>query len=233
MTTAQSTTRFLFPEDRMTFVYGPPGSPILNPPRTGFQIFTNPACTALADIEDTQGNPIAYATVYTDEVGQLPEFYGPAGLVRRVYAKVVGTQQAGHALLAQFSDQLQNVPLITSGSHAPGPSDGVIGGFFIDLGLSDDPGVPDAPKIYGPKTAQGWPPPVNMVGPIGPSGAAYTWHQNTPQTPWTMDHPLPYHPAVTLIDSNNEVFHVDLEYPYLGRVIARLGAPENGRAEMT
>jgi hypothetical protein len=231
---SRTTSRFLFPEDPTVFVYGRPNTPILTPPRTGFQIFMDKACTSLADIEDPQGGSIAYSTVYTDEIGRIPDFYGPAGLVRELYIRPLGTQHQGYRVDARFSDQITSVPTLLVGNGVPGADEGVIGSIYIDFNIPEDPNRVAEPRLFGPRTMDGWPTPgYPLRGPQGLPGDTFTWYQDIAQDVWTMDHPLPFHPSVTLIDSNNQAFDAPLEYPYLGRVIARLGAPETGRGEMT
>jgi hypothetical protein len=231
---ALTTTRLLFPEDRMTFVFGEPGSPILTPPRSGLKIFTDEAGTTPANIHDLNGVTVPYSTLYTDADSLIPEFYGPAGFVTTLYARVVGNMSRSYKLVAQYIDQLVNMPTLAFGNGPPSSSTGGIGSFYLDRGLSNDPNVPDTPVIYGPRTLSGWPSTgIPLRGPQGIPGSNFIWTQDAPSDTWTMDHPLTYHPSVTLIDSNNEEFHGDLSYPYVGRVIARLGAPETGRGVMT
>jgi hypothetical protein len=73
--------RYTFPQDRSAFIYGNDYSPILTPPRTAIQVFTDHALTDLADILTPDGDPIALSTLYTVR-GLIPEFLGPEGHVR-------------------------------------------------------------------------------------------------------------------------------------------------------
>lgn len=74
-------TRYRFPADRSTFVYGDDFSPILTPPRTAFVVYQDQALVTPADIRTLTGSAIALSTVYTDR-GLLPEFLGPDGVSR-------------------------------------------------------------------------------------------------------------------------------------------------------
>jgi len=89
-------TRYRFPQDRTTFVYGQDYSPILTPPRTALVIYADEALTVPADITDLGGMPIALSTLYTDH-GLIPEFLGPDDLARLW----TGSQGAAYPLDAQ------------------------------------------------------------------------------------------------------------------------------------
>lgn len=74
-------TRYRFPADRATFVYGQDYDPILTPPRTALVVYADETLTTPADITDLGGAPIALSTLYTSH-GLIPEFLGPDSLSR-------------------------------------------------------------------------------------------------------------------------------------------------------
>lgn len=94
-------TRYRFPQDRATYVYGDDFSPILTPPRTALVVYADEALTTPADITDLGGAPIALSTLYTDH-GLIPEFLGPDGLARLW----TGSQGAAYPLDAQAASLL-------------------------------------------------------------------------------------------------------------------------------
>lgn len=232
------TTRFLFPEDRTSFVYGRPGEPIRTPPRTGIKIFLDEAATQPADIETPEGVSIPYSTIYTGEDSLLPEFVGPPGFINRVWGRVVGGTAETYPLMAQYSDQLASLPSLVTGDGPPSENVGAVGSFYIDQGLPDsgDPNQAAQPVLYGPRTPDGWPSTgTDIVGPPGPPGANFVWQQPQPATEWVMTHPLAYLPSVSTINSAGELIIGDVLYPpdkpY--QVIVTFGAPESGIGVMT
>lgn len=94
-------TRYRFPQDRATFVYGQDFDPILTPPRTALVVYADEALTVPADITDLSGAPIALSTLYTDH-GLIPEFLGPDDLSRLW----TGSQGAAYPLDAQAASLL-------------------------------------------------------------------------------------------------------------------------------
>lgn len=94
-------TRYRFPQDRATFVYGQDYDPILTPPRSAVVVYADEALTAPADITDLGGAPIALSTLYTDR-GLIPEFLGPDDLSRLW----TGSQGAAYPLDAQAASLL-------------------------------------------------------------------------------------------------------------------------------
>jgi hypothetical protein len=97
-------TRYRFPQDRATFVYGDDLSPILTPPRTAVVVYTDQALTTLADITTLEGQSVALSTLYTDH-GLLPEFLGPDS-VSRLWTGLQGG--IAYPLDAQASSLLEN-----------------------------------------------------------------------------------------------------------------------------
>lgn len=92
--------RNLFPIDRTALVMQGPYEPVLTPPTTAIQVFTDANATTLANIQTPQGSTIANSTIFTSN-GLLPEFLGPDGLVR-LFGKVVGGNDPAVAMFAQI-----------------------------------------------------------------------------------------------------------------------------------
>jgi hypothetical protein len=92
--------RYRFPIDRTALILQGAYEPVLTPPRTGIQIFSDANATALADIQNLDGSAIAQSTVYA-EGGLIPEFLGPDGVVR-VYGKNLGSTAAAIPMFAQI-----------------------------------------------------------------------------------------------------------------------------------
>jgi hypothetical protein len=231
-------TRFLFPEDRLTFVYGRPGDPIRTPPRTAIKLFFDEDATTPADVLTTNGQPIPFSTIYTGEDSLLPEFYGPAGWVPRLWARVTGGTAETYPLVAQYSERLANLPMLLSGLGPPADDVGAVGSFYIDRNPADpdDPQSFDDPLLYGPRGPGGWPiTGVSLRGPQGDPGARDEWLQQSPAMEWQIPHTLGHRPAVTTIDSAGELMFGDVIYPpgQPELVIVRFGAPESGTAVLT
>lgn len=235
MSSPALSTRLRFPEDRLSFVFQGPGQPILTPPRTGIKVYLDEAGTQPAPIQTLAGVSIPFATIYTGDDALVPEFLGPEGFVNRLHARVVGGLSTTYPLMAQYSEQLANLPTLLYGDGPPTSAVGAVGSFYIDRGITPDLNVPDEPMIYGPRTVSGWPAGVPIRGDQGAPGSNFVWTQSTPAATWVMDHPLPYKPSVTIIDSAGEVIYGDVTYPpsMPHRVIAAFGAPEAGIGVMT
>lgn len=97
-------TRYRFPQDRATYVYGDDLAPILTPPRTAVVVYSDQGLTTPADITTLEGQAIALSTLYTEH-GLLPEFLGPDG-VSRLWTGVQGG--TAYPLDAQASSLLEN-----------------------------------------------------------------------------------------------------------------------------
>lgn len=97
-------TRFRFPQDRATYVYGDDFAPILTPPRTALVIYQDQGLTTPADIRTLTGGAIALSTLYTDK-GLIPEFLGPDGVSRLWTGAPGGT---AYPLDAQASSLLED-----------------------------------------------------------------------------------------------------------------------------
>lgn len=78
-------TRWLFPQDRLVFRYGAPGTPLYSPQGETVTICTDSAGTTPASIQTPSGTPID-ATLDIGSDCLIPEFLGPDGLTE-VYAK--------------------------------------------------------------------------------------------------------------------------------------------------
>lgn len=216
-------TRLTFPEDRTAFIYQAPGQPILSPFRTGLQLFTDQAATVLADVLTPTGTPLASSTIYTGADGLLPLFLGPP-TVTRVWARVVGGDATTYPLFAQYAAQVAAIPTLTQGHGAPTVDLGVVGSTYLDE---------DAFVLYGPKGST-WPgtgtPLRGPQGPTGISGGSFEHQQVSPSTTWVIDHPLPYRPAVTTVDSGGFQIFGDVSYPLPARVVVAYSAPVGGSA---
>jgi hypothetical protein len=92
--------RNLFPIDRTALIMQGPYEPVLTPPTTAIQIFTDANATIPASIQTPQGTNIANSTVFTTN-GLIPEFLGPDGAVR-LFGKVVGGDDPAVAMFAQI-----------------------------------------------------------------------------------------------------------------------------------
>lgn len=217
----------------MSFVYQAPGQPILTPPRTGLKLYLDEACTQLAVVQTLQGDTIAYSTIYTGEDSLVPEFLGPAGFVNRVWAQVVGGTAQAYPLMAQYSDQLGNLPMLLTGDGPPTEDIGAVGSFYIDQGLGDI-NTPNDPVLYGPRTPDGWPSTgTHLTGPQGQPGEHRIWNQVSPSAMWVIDHSLSYLPSVTTLDSSNQQIYGDVSWPLATRVVVAFGAPESGIGVLT
>lgn len=82
--------RFVFPEDRLSFVYTRPGNPLLEPSgQQGIQVFLEPECDTLALISSTDKHLIPNSTIYVGPDSLMPFFYGPPD-VKILYARAIG-----------------------------------------------------------------------------------------------------------------------------------------------
>lgn len=126
-------TRWLFPQDRLTFRYGAPGTPLYSPQAETVTIFTDAAATVAASIQDPDGNPIDN-TLDIPADCLIPEFLGPDGLTE-VYAK----DSSGNitSLYAQTGQIVQSL----SGTYIPVSAEGVANGVAT---LGGDGKIPSA-----------------------------------------------------------------------------------------
>lgn len=211
-------SRLLFPADRTAYVYTALGEPILIPSHAALELFTEQECVNLADIRAFDGSRILNSTVYTDDAGLIPEFYGPLGK-SRLWAKPIGGP--AYPIDANYGvriDALEAAPAgvtsLRSGDGAPSDLLGSDGDFYID-------DVSHA--LYGPKEAGHWPDtPVSLIGapgtagPRGPAGDGgagqnYTYNQYQATDLWDIHNPLPFVPNVNVIDSSGSQVFGDVE----------------------
>jgi hypothetical protein len=93
--------RYLFPQDRLVFRYGAPGTPLYSPQGETITIYTDAGGTTLASIQEPDGTP----TDSTLDIGPdclIPEFKGPDGVIT-VWAKNrAGTLTPLYAQTGQF-----------------------------------------------------------------------------------------------------------------------------------
>lgn len=89
-----------FPIDQTALILQGDYEPVLTPPRTAIQIFTDVNVTTLADIRNLDGTVITNATVYA-EGGLIPEFLGPDGAVR-LFGKGLGSTATAVPMFAQI-----------------------------------------------------------------------------------------------------------------------------------
>jgi glycerophosphoryl diester phosphodiesterase len=139
-------TRWLFPQDRLVFRYGAPGTPLYSPQGETVTIFTDAAATVAASILEPDGTP----TDNTLDIGSdclIPEFLGPDNLTE-VYAK----NSAG-AITALYATTGQIVQSL-SGTYLPVSAKGAVNGV---ASLGSDGKVPTA------QLPAGTTPPVTSV----------------------------------------------------------------------
>lgn len=78
-------TSWRFPQDRLVFRYGAPGTPLYSPQGDAVTVFLDSSGTTQATITDLGGNPID-STLPIGSDCLIPEFLGPDGVVV-LYAK--------------------------------------------------------------------------------------------------------------------------------------------------
>lgn len=113
-------TRWLFPQDRLVFRYGAPGTPLYSPQGETVTIYSDQGATVLASIQALDGTSID-STLDIGADCLIPEFLGPDG-VTEVWAK----NSAGTitALYAQTGDIVQSL----SGTYVPVSAKGAANG---------------------------------------------------------------------------------------------------------
>ena len=87
-----------------------------------------------------------------------------------------------------------------------------------------DNGVPGQ---VGPQGPQG---PPGTTGAPGPAGVPYVHSQTPLAQVWTVDHPLGKYPAVTVVDSGNNVLEADVRYVNPDQLTITFAAPTSGKA---
>lgn len=82
-----TTTRWPFPQDRTAFRFAGPGSPLYAPSADRVTVYTDAACTVLADIQTAGGVPVAGSVLTTGIDTLIPVFLGPATDARVLYGR--------------------------------------------------------------------------------------------------------------------------------------------------
>ena len=84
----------------------------------------------------------------------------------------------------------------------------------VDISDMGAPGPPGADGSQGPQGPQGAQGPQGPQGPQGLPGdsATYVFSQDVPSDTWIINHGLPYHPNVTVVDSAGTTVEGDVVY---------------------
>jgi hypothetical protein len=135
-------TRWLFPQDRLVFRYGTPGTPLYSPQGDTVTIYTDSAGTTLASIQAPNGTPIG-STLDIGSDCLIPQFLGPDGLTQ-VYAR--NSAGALTTLYAQTGQIVQSL----SGSYVPVSAKGAANGV---ASLGSDGKVPSGQLPPAPSSA--------------------------------------------------------------------------------
>lgn len=91
--------RYQFPLDRTALIVQAAYEPVLTPPHSALQLYTDASASVLADVRTLSNQAIPNSTIYVDG-GVIPEFLGPDGEVR-VWGKILGSTGAAYPLFAQ------------------------------------------------------------------------------------------------------------------------------------
>lgn len=131
-------TRWLFPQDRLTFRYGAPGTPLYSPQAETVTICTDTAGTVQASIQDPNGNPIdSVLDIGADCL--IPQFLGPDNATVLYAKNSAGTITPLFAQAGQFfAGSVLALPDVTAAPATPA-SGGVLfvqGGALKYLGSS-------------------------------------------------------------------------------------------------
>lgn len=109
----------------------------------------------------------------------------------------------------------------------------------VDLGGM--PVVEGTPIVAGPPGPPGSLGPAGPAGPPGPAGAAgtaegagYRYYQSTASALWVINHPLPFRPNVTVVDSTGrEIWPGEVLYPTDATVQLSFSAAFGGEAYLS
>lgn len=220
-------SRFLFPEDRTSYIYQGPNQPILTPPRTAIQLFEAAHGSELADVQTTTGFTIEDSIIYTGTDGLIPEFYGPDG-VPRLWGWVLGTDPAArYPLQAQYHDLLANHPpgtVLLAGDGPPPASEGNPGDWWVDTTNH---------VLYGPRSDMSWPDGMELGAPpdVDRGPVSYTHSQLSADDIWTIEHPLSFRPGgVAILDSFGEEVEAEVQYDGPSRIVVTFSLPMSGTA---
>lgn len=104
-------------------------------------------------------------------------------------------------------------------------SPATVGVIEITTGPTGPPGPPGPPGADGPEGPQ---------GPPGESGATGIYEQTfaSPDTTWTITHPLGVKPLVELFDQNGDLLWGEIKVPDTTTVIASFYLPFAGTARL-
>lgn len=120
--------RYTFPGTGDKLVYQVSGGDILALANTSVAIYTDLACTTLADIQDSGGIAVPGSVLVTDSSSRLPDFKGPNGTpygADTLYARVVGQVGNGTAIYARTDERLDSDTVVhcTSATRPTSPID--------------------------------------------------------------------------------------------------------------
>lgn len=96
--------RLSFPLDDTIFLYTRPGEPIRQPWVSALTVYSDGACTQLADLRTPTGDPITGSIIYVQDDGLLPSFQGPDNGAKVLWAKPA--EGRAYRLEARLSSQI-------------------------------------------------------------------------------------------------------------------------------
>jgi hypothetical protein len=172
-------TRWLFPQDAEPSRATAPGGAMANLNQDMLTVYTDAACTVLADLQTPTGAAITGSQIAVAPDNKIPAFLGPADGTRKLYAKS-STDHAVYPLSATVEGRLDalSAQLLTISQGPPGPPGAMLrlgtGAPASSLGNPGDTYIDSSvPALYGPKGPSTWPStPTSFAGPTGPAGAA-------------------------------------------------------------
>lgn len=124
--------RLSFPLDDTIFLYTRPGEPIRQPWVSALTVYSDGACTQLADLRTPTGDPITGSIIYVQDDGLLPSFQGPDNGAKVLWAKPA--EGRAYRLEARLSSQIAALL-----SEAQAYADAATGS--VDTLLIDEPGA--------------------------------------------------------------------------------------------
>lgn len=99
-------TSWKFPQDRLVFRYGAPGTPLYAPQGDTLTICLDAAGTTPAAITDLNNNPIAGSLVSVGANCLIPEFYGPANVTILYAISGTGSNLIATEIIAEVEPRL-------------------------------------------------------------------------------------------------------------------------------
>lgn len=99
-------TSWKFPQDRLVFRYGAPGTPLYAPQGETLTICLDAAGTTPAAITDLNNNPITGSLLSVGANCLIPEFYGPANVTTLYAIQGTGTNMVSTPLIAEVEPRL-------------------------------------------------------------------------------------------------------------------------------